>query len=220
MNQHTNPRDQKPPDSPMVHRQKRNKRINDTIIIALIGAISTILTTVIVSSLGFGPFARFVEQKWFPSPTPTNGVALSTATALPLDVPTPYTSFITVTIEPVSAPVMPTDTLAPPTETPVPPKMMVVVQANKRGGSTPLAVKFNAVDSFLQFVDGRQSKCDQYNCKYTWSIYDPDKKIVGGPIEWRESYSYTFSRPGLYMVKVSICQGDVCGDGSITIGVN
>jgi hypothetical protein len=201
----------------MIRRQKRKKKIDNTIKVAIIGAAATVF----VGFLGFGPISRWFEERLFPSPTPTSVVV--TLTDTPTNTITPSAAFT----DTPSATFMPTPSEMPtpsatstetPTATPVPPQMIVVTWANKYAGDVPLAIKFAAKNSYVQFADGTKSYCTPSTCTFTWSVEKAiPQNVIATPRLWQESFAYTFNKEGLYYVKVTVCQNGICGSSQIQI---
>ena len=212
MTQQSNSQNQKTSESG-IRRRKRHKKISDALKIAIIGSVVTFAGVV----FGFPPFSRWVDAQLFPSLTPTSVIFMPSDTPTFTAIPSAtFTNMPFTTFTPV-----PSETFMPspmPTETPIPPQMMIVLRANKYGGETPLNVQFSAEGSYVQSADGTKSYCTHSTCTYTWTVaYTNDQRIVATPRAWQETFAYNFSRRGLYYVKVTVCQGSICGSSNIQV---
>lgn len=204
MTSKSSPRHARPAIPAKAHGQEQTKP-DATIIVAIIGILGTLATVI----FAFPPFIRWVDSVWFPSPTSTVTIAVPAAAATETLLP-PATDNGTPFAFPVETSI--------PTFTPIPPRMVVVTWANKYAGDVPLTVKFSAEDSYMEFSDGSRAYCTPSTCTFVWSVFNVTLNgVVATPQSWRESFTYTFYKEGLYYVKVTVCQGGVCADGQIQV---
>ncbi len=186
----------------------------------VIASILALAGVLIGALFAFPPVIAYFEHT--PTVTPT-------VITVPSDTPTILIipSETSTEIPKASATVLPTETFTPspeptftsvPTATPVPPKMMVATWANKYAGAVPLVVKFTAENSYVEFADGTRSYCSLSTCTFTWSVVNVAfNTYLATPQPWRESFTFTFPKRGLYYVKVTVCQSDICAVGQIQV---
>ncbi|MFZ5878208.1 MAG: hypothetical protein ACOY0R_02445, partial [Chloroflexota bacterium] len=214
----------KPTSDSGIRRRKRQKKLNDAVIAAFIGAAATI----IVAFLGFPPLIQLAQAKWFPTLTSTVAVSATptdtftpsaTCTETPYASVTPFPSetVVQVVTETISIPPTSTETSTS-TSTPVPPKMVIETWANRYAGAVPLTVQFRVKESYVLFPDGSRSYCSLSACSYEWSVFfATSNKMVTTPQPWQDTFGFTFTNVGLYHVVVRVCQGKICGEAVIPI---
>ena len=194
--------------NPGIHRRRRRIRMSDIVLVAIIGAVATIIATV----LSFPPVIQWFQMQWFPSPTPT-----ATAFATPTDtsIPSTFTKAPSATLPPTetTTPIAtPTSTFTP-SPTPVPPKMVIKHWSNRLAGTVPVNIQFSVNGSYVEYADGKRSYCSSTSCKYFWSvILIPSNKIVATPQPWQETFGFSFPKAGLYKVVVRVCQENICSE--------
>ena len=197
-------------------KSAKQKKIDATIIVALIGAITTIIVA-LISRPPSSPTATPVS----PSPLPpTNTTQPETVTPSPTFaetlIPTSepsetFTPTITFTLIP------PTSTLTPIPGLPT--GMQVIVVANPPSGKKPLKVTIDARDSFLRAANGDIFECKHGACSYTWYLTIPGGQSVKQPE--KDGYiNFTFEKKGNYYINVYVCHGadnPTCASGGTVV---
>lgn len=188
-------------------KSAKQKKIDATIIVALIGAITTIIVA-LISRPPSSPTATPVS----PSPLPpTNTTQPETVTPSPT-----FTEAFTLTFTPTES-LTPTFTFTPNSDLPI--GMQVKVTADPSRGRPPLTVRLDARDSYLRAPNGDIFECRNGACKYTWYL-----TVTGGQPEELDSKSgfiqLTFDRRGTYYINVYVCHGSdnpTCNSGGAIV---
>lgn len=208
----------KPETSPPQEPQKNDRGVTivvitqiAVVIVAVVGCLSAVTVALLDSPV----VPRLLPPTSTIPPTLTPPVDTPTYTA----VPSATHTFMPST-EPTSTPyIIPTLTATlTPSDTPVPPRMVVIPWANKYGGEVPLKVQFSVRGSYVELEDGTRSYCTPSTCSYTWSVvFTTMNQIVSTPKPWQETFAFTFNKKGLYHIEVTVCQEEVCGSTRIQV---
>jgi hypothetical protein len=177
--------------------------VSDPIVVSVIGAAATIGGAV----LGFPPLIQAVQQRWFPTPTIVASEISTSTLPPPFFTETPSATFSPAATFTPSATA--TITLAP-TQTPIPPKMVIRHSANRLAGPVPVNIQFSVNGSYVEFSDGTRSYCSSTTCIYDWSVFWGDEVIESR--RWQDTFGFLFKKIGLYRVCVKVCQGSICGE--------
>ena len=200
-------------EKPLKHEPNNEKRrVDPTILVALIGAIGTIIVALLNSSL---------IEKWLlsdPTPTLTMTVSPNTPWLLEYSTATPIVIQATHTWETPAAPPTFTPT-ADSTPATAGHQMSVVLQSSLDEGKAPLKVNFDARESFVTFADGGPSVCGMNRfCSYDFEVYC-NSKFIKRMSNNDGLLSYNFGAKGIYFVSVYVCRGEVCDDDGVTVDV-
>jgi hypothetical protein len=206
-------------------RAKSKKGISTMVWIAIIGSITTIITTIAVALFNFPPFIAFFN----PDPTLTPTAAMYTPTIESLVSPTvtlPTSTEVfptsTETLSPTATEISPTVPEAHPTVTITPTAtlfigMDVQLTVDRTSGGAPLTVRFDARGSFLRALDGTIYRCQSGACNFTWFVYKGNNQLNEPKRSSDGTLIYTFSKRGDYRVAVKVCRGqgesDCASDG-------
>ena len=187
--------------------RSRGNRIDSTVLVALIGAISAIVITLINSERIMG---------WLVGQTPSPVVTFSPIPG-PSDIPSSLTVTLpsTNTVEPPVSLTLTETMVALPssTETPsLPIGMHVRLFADKTSGKAPLTVKLDARDSFLRAPGGEVYGCKSGACVYTWEVYSGGQKLGKSVNNSTGTFQYTFGKKGTYFITVVVCRGGGSSD--------
>ena len=174
-----------------------SRRVDPAVLVALIGAIATIL----VALFNFSPFEELFEED--PTPTPIV-TATNTSTVEALSSST--STLDQNTIAPTETETLPTATDVLPTAT-LPAIMHVQLEADRTSGKVPLTVKLDARASYLLASDGRQYPCLGGPCNYTWAVYGGGNLINKSERSSNGRFTYRFPDAGTYKVVVTVCRG-------------
>jgi hypothetical protein len=212
------------PDDKLKRKSAENKKdIKPEVVVAIwvavIGSITTIVTTIVLALPGFLPFIPLVQPRLTPiatlSSTPfiTNSPELSLTNTPTLVILPSITNIPAVTVIATDAPII----QASPA-----PVLIPRLVANKTSGRSPLIVKFDARDSFLRESDGTQLSCQAGTCYYTWRVLFNLQAKGNSVNNSSGKFEYTFRERGTYTVTVYICRGQDrvdCADSAIWIVV-
>ena len=192
---------------------------NPTIIVAVIGAVATIIAALLNSPLIIG-------QKE-PTSTPTSS-STPTDSATATDYVTSPPIIVVVTSTEVTPSASPTFTLTPtlentatasPSPEPEIAQMAAILQSTIDNGKAPLKVNFDARSSYVKFTDGSMAACGNNRfCSYVFAIYR-DGNLVEKISNNNGLLSYTFGAKGKYWVTVYVCRGESCEDDGVEIAV-
>lgn len=203
------------PAKRVVKTKRRTKRrgIKPEVLIAIIGAIAAITVALIEASKNQSDSTPTSVPVTVPIFTNTFATSLS-ATPTDTQIPKSTLTFTPTNTSTATATEVPTST---PSNT-----MVVILTASRNTGRPPLAVKFDARDSYLREPTGRQLSCRGGQCYYTWRVYSSAGQIDASDDNSSGTFDYNFSRKGSYRVTVLICRGKDridCGDGGVLIEV-
>ena len=96
--------------------------------------------------------------------------------------------------------------------------MYVVMTSSLDSAKLGATFSFNAKNSNVVFADNSSLSCSGTNfCNFTWQV-TREGKPVGKPVESRDgTFSFKPGAKGKYLVAVTVCRGDVCGDDGVLI---
>lgn len=187
------------------------RRVDPTVLVALIGTIGAIIVALLNSPL--------LEKLFLPAPTPTLTMTVSPNTPWLLEYSThaPIVVQVTRTWETPAAPptLTPTAGSTPATAG----QMFVALQSSLDEGKAPLKVNFDARSAYVKLADGSLSDCGTNRfCSYEFTI-QCESNFVTKVNNTDGLLSYTFGSKGKYFVTVYVCRGEACAADGLTVNV-
>lgn len=194
----------------MSGKNRRNRKgLDPTIIVAVIGLISTVTVTLLNLP---------AIQNWWNNKL--NAPSVSATSTSMVEPPAAFPSETHTELPVTGLAPFPTDTPFPsetPTQLTNTGKMTAQLTYNYATGNAPLVVTFNAHSSYLSYQDGAIETCEFSNvCNYSWDVRQGSTPIYG-PESGGGIFSYTFAKKGDYTVVVYVCRGGICNFAAVSI---